>query len=407
MSNNLVEFAKTSGAKHHDIVGATKYGSAPGRVAGFSESFQQAMSAQLVRLGYEGAMAGNFVRGAAMRLSAPSAKGHAALAASGINFLDYVKPGADPSAEGLDKMLKTRFGRAMSPETLARVKSALDDDDTKTDPASFIASLTEILTDSFAKKNKQGQVNAQDAERIAKAVNEFHLLSTQGVDTERMMKDLVAKGLPPAIARYLFGQEHGGRAQGLNSKQLERDQKNYENIPEDRAEKIADKMQEGAQGEYLKMAGSFETFKVALGEATDGLRSFAYKGIGGFFDVLTRMIEGKQTTSTAPVATWENDKFGILERSRREQEARKRDPEAARARAFEKIDRVEATVKPDQITAKADVSGEATVKVPVTITVNDGAIKDLIRAQVNDQVGKVKLRTNGAGSTGTSSPDAE
>jgi len=69
--------------------------------------------------------------------------------------------------------------------------------------------------------------------------------------------------------------------------------------------------------------------------------------------------------------------------------------------------KVEAVVKPDQITAKAEVSGEATVKVPVTITVNDGAIKGLIRAEVADQMGKVRLHSNGPGSTGTSSPDSQ
>ena len=72
---------------------------------------------------------------------------------------------------------------------------------------------------------------------------------------------------------------------------------------------------------------------------------------------------------------------------------------------------VEAIVKPDQVVAKLDgsvpVTGEATIKVPVTVTVNDGTIKGLIRAEVSEQVGKMRVHSNGAGSTGVSSPDAQ
>ena len=437
-ANQMVTLAKTSGAKHHDLIGDTKFGAAPGRVAGYSEEFSNALSAQLIRIGYEGAMAGNFVRGSAMRLSAPSQKGMAAIAASGLNYFDYVKPGADPSAEGLDKIIKQKFGRSMSKEALGRVREALNDDEIKSDPATFISSISEILNDTFAKKTKKGTVNAQDAERIAKAVNDFFVLSSKGVDVERLMTDLIRRGMPPALAKHLFGQEHGGRAQAINPEQLEKDKKVFQNVPEDRAKKSADKMQEGAQGAYQQMQGSIETFNVALGESTDGLRSFTYKGIAGLFDVLTKVVKGERTESTEQVKPldWSKNKDRILENAERDRKEFRRDPEAYRGRAFSRIGeaaptprfddpsgpeaargramqqafgggKLEATVKPDQITAKAEVSGETTVKVPVTVTVNDGAVKGLIRAEVLDQMGKMRIQTNGAGSTGRSSPDAE
>ena len=66
-----------------------------------------------------------------------------------------------------------------------------------------------------------------------------------------------------------------------------------------------------------------------------------------------------------------------------------------------------ARVEPGQIKAEATVTGEATVRVPVTITVNDGAVKGLIRAEVSEQIGKIRIHSNGPGSTGVSSPDAQ
>lgn len=292
-SNLMVEYAKMTGGKHDDAIGDTKFGAAMGQAGGFSEEFALALSGQLKRLGNDGSMTGTFVRAAASKLSAPTQKGQSAIAALGLNFADYLKPGADPSVGGLDKMLKVRFGRGLSKDQTGKLQDVFNDDEVRGDHAAFTEKVSGILTASFARKGKDGKVNAQDAERIAKTVNEFSTLSAKGVDSERLMSDILKKGLTPALAKYLFGTDHGGRAIGLNHKQLEEDKKALLDTPDNRAKAVADKMQEGAQGEYTKMLGSVETFNVALGEATDGLRSFAYKGVGAFFDSLTALVQGK------------------------------------------------------------------------------------------------------------------
>lgn len=69
--------------------------------------------------------------------------------------------------------------------------------------------------------------------------------------------------------------------------------------------------------------------------------------------------------------------------------------------------KIEATVKPDQITAKAEVSGEASVKHDFIVTFNAGLFQQFIDGRIASQVSKVRLHTNGPGSTGTSSPDAK
>lgn len=480
-SNMLVEFAKTTGAKHHDIVGSTKFGAAPSRVGGFSEELSRAIEAQLIRVGYEGSMAGTFSRAVATKLAVPSRQGAAAIAGAGIDYGSYRKPGKDASAEGLSEMLRQRFGRGLNKTQTKALQAILDDPEVMSDKGAFSEKTSELLNSTFARKTKSGKVNAQDAERITKTTDQFYNVVSEGIDTPRLFMDLLRKGLTPALARYLFGQEHGGRAIGLDPKAIERDEKAFRAMPENRAAAVADKMQEGAQGEWNKLTGSVQTFGVALGEATDGVRSWTYKGLGALFDYMTDAVKGKNvnpdvaknmtvTPAGAPyrLDTWSSDAAGIYERSRRVDAEFRRDPEGARGRAMMRssaegaapfpdapvrdvvmpgaappapagaarmptwaereaeatrrtdIQRVqswedalpkaggsgtvEAVVKPDQVTAKADVSVQGQAQVTVNIAPT-GALAGLIQAA--QAAANAPLSGNGPGSTGSSMPRAD
>ena len=394
-SNQMVEFAKTTGAKHHDLVGDLKFGAAPGRAGGFSEEFSNALSAQLIRIGYEGAMSGTFVRAAAMKLSAPTRKGMAAIATAGLNFNDYVKPGTDVSPGGLDKMFQQRFGRGLTPDQREKLQAVFDDPEKMGDRGNFVESASDILNNTFARKAKGGKVNAQDAERIAKTLNEFHTLSAAGVDSERLMTDLVKKGLTPALANYLFGSEHGGRAISLNAGQLDRDVKNFKNVPENRAASIADKMQEGPQGAWNNMVGSIDTFTVAVGEATGGMRELTYKGIAGLFDFMTWTINGKGVKLAGANTNPDGSQFfspnplndpAVMEQARRRTEFVRSNPEAARGEAFAKL-------PPIDVTGKVGLDPGSKVDVNVTVKVQG-------EAKVTGQ--SVTAAGNAQGTVGTS-----
>jgi hypothetical protein len=91
----------------------------------------------------------------------------------------------------------------------------------------------------------------------------------------------------------------------------------------------------------------------------------------------------------------------IYMQSVREQEARKRDPEAARGRAFSRI----GTPEP----VKTEVSGEANLKVENVVRIEPSPLfQTQMRDIARQEALKIPLRqtTNGAGSTGISSPDA-
>lgn len=291
-ANQMVEVSTTTGAKAHDLVGDSKFGGAPGRVGGFSESFSNAISAQLLRQGYDGAMSGTFIRAAATKLSAPTSKARAAMAAMGINYDDYVKSGVGAGSDGLNKVLKQQYGKGLNKDQRAKVDEILGNPEIMGDAGAYGEALSEALSGTFARKGKDGKVRPQDAQRLAKTIEQYRTLTAGSVDTESLFKMLLSKGLTPAQAKAIMGQEHGGRALSINPDQLVKDQKTFQNVPDDRAEKGAAILQGGAQGQFNQMVGSIESFKVALGEATDGARSFAYQGIGALFDALTDKVKG-------------------------------------------------------------------------------------------------------------------
>ena len=298
-ANRLVQFAKSSGADHNDVMGYTKVGAAPGSVGGFSEEFSDAMAAQLRRIGYEGSMAGNFVRAGATRLAVPTSKGHAVLAASGKSHSDYVAPGRELSAQNLNAVLKGKFGKSLSGDQMARIHALMQDETIVGNREEFIPQASSIIQETLARKNKNGAVNAADAERIAKTVDQYLNAAAGAVDIERLMRDIISGGITPAMAKYLFGQEHGGRAQSLDAKTLDKDVRSFKNTPENRAQKVGQDAAAGAAGAYQRLIGSIETFYTRLGEVNDGPLTRFYNLTGNAIDGLAGLPNGVLQAGTA------------------------------------------------------------------------------------------------------------
>lgn len=414
-ANMLVQQAKTTGAKHHDLLGSTKFGAAPARAGGFSEEMTNAIQAQLIRVGYEGAMAGTFSRAVATKLAVPSRQGMSAIAASGIDYNQFRRAGSTPATAGaLSNMLQLQFGRGLGAKDRKLVQAVLEDSEVMGDKGAYSEKMAEILGNSFARRTKSGKIDVNQSRDLTRVTDQFYNVISGGVDTQGLFLAILQKGVNAAMARYLFGQEHGGRAIGLDGKAIERDYQGNLSVPPNRAEVIAEKNQEGAQGEWNKLVGSVQTFGVALGESTDSLRKWTYWGLGAAIDYMTDLVKGKDikpgvaanmsiSKEGAPyrVDTWNTDAVGMLERSRRLQKEFEQYPENRRALGFAGIGQsVEAVVKPDQITAKAEVSGSTTVTVQIEPS---GALTGLINGA--RQQANVPLKGSGPGSTGTSMPE--
>lgn len=288
-ANALVQWAKSSGAEHHDVMGYTKYGAAAGHTAGFSEEFSDAMAAGLRRIGYEGSMGGNFVRSAATRLSVPTNQGLSALAASNIDHNDYVAKGGQKfEVGGLEKSMKRRFGKSMSAEQSKRLEALFNNEDVVGKREDFVEQVSAELQSAFARTTKKGAPNAQDSAAIAKVVDNFYSATAGAVDVERLMKDIIQKGLTPRLSKYLFGSEHGARAQALDAATLEKDQESFRNTPKDRAERVGKDINAGYYGAEQKAIGAVETTWMRIGQAND----VAMTAIAGKVEAVAESFSG-------------------------------------------------------------------------------------------------------------------
>lgn len=301
-ANRLVQFAKSSGANHNDIMGYGKFGNAPGHVAGFSEEMSDAMAAQLRRIGYEGSMAGNFVRAAATKLAVPTQKGLTALASAGIEHDDYVSRDKRMSVDNLEKVVSGRYGKKLNASQKRRIAGIFDDDDMVGKREEFVPAVSGILEETLAKRTKKGKVNAKDAESIAKAVNEFLSASAGATDIERLMKDVIRKGITPALGKYLFGQEHGGRAMALDLKTLEKDQATFRNTPDNRASDVGVKRNEGVSGARLRFQGSQETALNRVAQVWERELAVSYDAAGNALDRVSNLSDQALRAGTVALA---------------------------------------------------------------------------------------------------------
>lgn len=298
-ANRLVQWAKASGGDHNDVMGYTKFGAAPASVGGFSEDFSDALGAQLRRIGYEGSMVGNFVRAGATKLAVPTSKGIAALAASGIDHSDYVTPGKNLSSENLGSMLKLKFGQGLNNSQSRRIDALMKDPDVIGNREEFVPQVSAIVQETLARRTKKGKINAQDAESIAKTVNGYLSMAAESVDIQRLMRDVIAKGVSPALGKYLLGQEHGGRAMALDLKTLDKDQKSFANTPSNRAEKVGADINAGVHGAHQRMIGAIDTFYSKLGKVNDGPLTRFYDTVGNVVDSIANLPDGVLKFGTA------------------------------------------------------------------------------------------------------------
>lgn len=304
-SNRLVQMSKISGMTHDDIEGYLKFGGAPGHTVGLPEDTMDAIAATLKRVGYEGSMTGNFIRAIASRVSLPTRKAQDAMSAMGVNYAARVRPGVDPSASGYQNIVERRFGRKMSPEMLASLREAFDDPETMKDQTSFTTAMSELLRDKFLKKTKKGAINAQEAERLAKASNDFYKYAAAGVDADGLINDILNSGkLTVGAASALFGQEHGGRLVNLKPKEFSDDKKTMRDTPANKAQDIAERRMQGPAAAYNQMQGAIETLYTRIGQVNAGPLESFYRGMD---NVATRVGEMPdkllQLTSAVAAAT--------------------------------------------------------------------------------------------------------
>ncbi len=292
--NFSVKLAKIGGLDNEDVKQFFKYAGQSGSVAGLSDETMGAAAALMRRSNIRGDEAGVAMRAIAGHLVSPTRKGQEALNAMGLNFNDYTKQKDALSVDNLGLATQRKFGPsgALSAAQKEKLKGILSDPDVLANQEEFIKQSASVVTEGFA-KNKKGKVNAETAKSVAKAMGDFYKMAIASVDTNRLLRDIIAANPTLAQANALIGEKQGGRLLAVASHGIDAFEalvsklKNAGNI----ADEINSSRNAGFKGAYSRFEGTLKNMETALGHFFD-------KPLTGMFDGLAK------ATQSAAEALW-------------------------------------------------------------------------------------------------------
>lgn len=295
-ANRMIKAAKLGGMSAEDVAQFTKYGGASARAAGISEDNTLALGIALRRAGVRGDEAGVAVRSFAGKLVAPTNKGRAAMLAAGINHDDFTTMPGGLSTENLSKTMSAQLGMKLNDATRAAIEQIHADDEIVTDRAKYAAAVAEAIEENAGKK-----LSTKDSQAVARAAGQFHKLSVESVDVNRLLEALMAANLTLAQSNAIFTDKQGGRAALAlgNSDNFRSDKKALANTPDDYGAKIAAEIMSGLGGSLERFKGAVEATILSLGEANSGLARFTLDSIGGALDSFSNMSTTSRQAATA------------------------------------------------------------------------------------------------------------
>jgi hypothetical protein len=270
VADEAVKMAKIGGYSDEDLKEFFKFGGLSGSTAGLSDQSIESMGALMHRANIPGSEAGVAVRAIAGRLVAPTKEGLDALAAVGIDFNKFTSMPGGLSASNLESFMTQRFGHRLSAKGRGGVADILADPEVVGNRSEFISRMFEALSPGFG-KGKGGKMRPQDARELTKGISDFYKESVGKVDSEGLLRAIMAANPTLAQMDALFGQKQGARALAA-MRDVARFNEYYDklkNVPEGFAQGIGAERMGGAAGAIQRAQGSWLNLETALGRAWD------------------------------------------------------------------------------------------------------------------------------------------
>lgn len=271
MTDVMVKTAKLGGFDAEGIQMLFKFGGAAGHVAGLSVETMGAMGALMKKGGIGGDEAGVAIRSISGSLVAPTKQGLMALNALGLDYNKYTRMPVGDRSGNLELATKRSLGKSLSVSQKARIGALMEDSDMIANREEFTASTTGIIGESFG-KGKNGKIKAQDRKAIANVVGQFYKSMIESVDSESLLRDIIAAKPSAAQANTLFTKSQGGRFQTMAQFGLGRfDEVRNEigHVAPGFAAGIGKERMDGFAGAMSRLEGSGKNFESALGRAND------------------------------------------------------------------------------------------------------------------------------------------
>ncbi|GJE54582.1 phage tail tape measure protein [Methylobacterium thuringiense] len=297
-TNLIVKMSKLGGMNNEDAQQFIKYGFPTGTQTGLSDTTLGALGSVGRRSGLRGDEIGTFARAAASKLVSPTQKGMDALAVAGVDYNKFSTMPGGLSADNLEGLSKRRFGKGFTEDQRGRLRDLLENGDVVSNRDEFTKQVSEIVEEGFG-KTKSGKTRAQDSQKIAKMVGDFHKLSAESVDTEGLLREILTNPkMTAALRNAFFTDKHGGKA-GILSQHMDQFGQDkaaldaVTNEPSFSGDK-AKYMTEGLGGAIDNLKGSFETLVLNIGNANAGLVKFAADGISSVADAFSNLSSTSQ-----------------------------------------------------------------------------------------------------------------
>jgi hypothetical protein len=188
----------------------------------------------------------------------------------GINYDDYLKAPDSFSATNLNKVLQQTFGKGVSPQSMGKFQEMLEDEDVVGERGAFVTKMSDALSGLF-KRDKKGKVNASDAKALAKMLDQYYSLGIKSVDSEGLLRAIIAASPSLQQANALFTDKQGARFLAVaRDPALFADYvKKLVEAPEGFAKKIGEERMGGFSGASKRAEGSWKNVETSLGRAWD------------------------------------------------------------------------------------------------------------------------------------------
>lgn len=276
----MVKLAKIGGLSNEDITEGIKYAGLSGSTAGLSDESIGAMLALMHRSNIAGNEGGVAIRAVAGRLVSPTKKGVEALASMGIDYNSYVH-GATLSAGSFQNFMALRFGQKLGGAMARNIGKLFEDPEVTGSGAEFTTKVFDA-TKGLLTGGKHGKVTAQDSEKLAKSIRDYYKLTAAGVDSEGLLRAIIAAHPTLGQVNAFVGEKQGGRAIAFMRDLALYDDyvKKLREAPEGFAKSIADERMGGYAGALARQQGTYMNVETALGrdwekEATSVLNTVA------------------------------------------------------------------------------------------------------------------------------------
>jgi len=289
--NFAVKLAKIGGLGNEDVQQFFKFGGASGHVAGLSMETMGALAAIMRRSNIRGDEAGVAVRSIAGALVSPTKKGMDALAAMGINYSQFTKMPGAASSDSFNTMFQQNLGKKLSARQLAAVQGVLGDADVMGERGAFMSAMMPIIGEGF-QRNKKGELTAASQAQLGKVLQTFHKMIVESVDTEGLLRAIIANKPSAAQLNAFFTKQQGGRMGTVTQhgvKLFDDYREQLRRAPDDFAASIANERMGGFAGAASRAEGALMNLYTALGRANDGMLTFGANLTAGTLNHLSKL----------------------------------------------------------------------------------------------------------------------